>query len=139
MATLLQRGRLLAEGVPWLIDLHLRRLEKHPGADELLTGVMALLRDGLLPEEYQISAVSSHRLWVAKGAEQPYPLREMSDGYRTVAALVLDIARQIHDAYDGLDTVQTGDGGLAVTAPGVVLIDDVGAHLHVTWQRRIGD
>ncbi|MET9398470.1 hypothetical protein [Kitasatospora sp. NPDC002965] len=27
-----------------------------------------------------------------------FPLREMSDGYRTVAALVVDILKQLHDA-----------------------------------------
>lgn len=139
MATLFHEDASLAEGVPWLRDLHLRDLERRPGVGPLLEAVLRLLGDGLLPERYQITKVDSDGLWVAKsGNEQPYPLQEMSDGYRTVAALVLDIVRQIHAAYDDLATEPTDSGGIAVTAPGVVLIDEVDAHLHVTWQRRIG-
>jgi energy-coupling factor transporter ATP-binding protein EcfA2 len=139
MATLFHEDASLGEGVPWLIDLHLRRLENRPGAGPLLDAVLKLLADGLLPEDHQISGVDSDGLWVKRNDEQAYPLREMSDGYRTVAALVLDIVRQIHAAYGALDTEPADDGGIAVTAPGVVLIDEVDAHLHITWQRRIGD
>jgi hypothetical protein len=79
-------------------------------------------------------------LWVVEdGLKGPgFPLKEMSDGYRTVAALVLDIVRQIHGVYGRLDTASTAGGGTAITQPGVVLIDEVDAHLHVTWQRKIG-
>jgi hypothetical protein len=79
-------------------------------------------------------------LWVVEdGLKGPgFPLKEMSDGYRTVATLVLDIVRQIHGVYGRLDTASTAGGGTAITQPGVVLIDEVDAHLHVTWQRKIG-
>ncbi|MEC4017800.1 AAA family ATPase [Streptomyces sp. H27-D2] len=129
----------LAEGVSWLVDLHLRRLERRPGAASLLRTVTTLLSDGLLPDDYQVRRVDSDGLWVAKkGLKRSYPLREMSDGYRTVAALVLDMTRQIQAAYGSLHVVSTDDGGVAIGAPGVVLIDELDAHLHVTWQRHIG-
>lgn len=109
------------------------------GAGPLLRTAIALLRDGLLPDRYQIRDVSADGLWVGeKGSKLNFPLREMSDGYRTVAALVLDIVRQIHAAYGRLETAPTENGGIAILQPGVVLIDEVDAHLHVTWQRRIG-
>lgn len=139
LATLFHEDASLAEGVSWLTDLHLRRLERRPGAAALLKAVTALLSDGLLPDGFEARRVDSQGLWVAKkGLKRTYPLREMSDGYRTVAALVLDLARQIQGAYGSLTTAPTDDGGVAVTAPGVVLIDEVDAHLHVTWQRNIG-
>ncbi|MCP2247956.1 AAA domain-containing protein, putative AbiEii toxin, Type IV TA system [Lentzea aerocolonigenes] len=50
-----------------------------------------------------------------------------------MTALVVDLLKQIHDAYGELQVE-----GNAVTAPGVVIIDEVDAHLHVSWQQRIG-
>lgn len=167
VATLFHEDASLAEGVAWLIDLRLRMFEEQheelrrreeqsatglmdigmeddrspweEGAGPLLGAALTLLSDGLLPDRYQIKYVSADGLWVGEeGNEFTFPLREMSDGYRTVAALVLDIVRQIHAAYGRLETAQTESGGIAILQPGVVLIDEVDAHLHVTWQRRIG-
>ncbi|MGW3942827.1 AAA family ATPase [Streptomyces phaeochromogenes] len=163
--TLFREDASLAESVAWAVDLHHRKLEESQAAWErrealrgaqeplseedpeqvagpLLDTVLALLRDGLLPGRYQVRGVSADGLWVSERdvkREEPFPLREMSDGYRTVAALVLDIVRQLHAAYGRLSTGLTPEGGTAVLEPGVVLIDEVDAHLHVTWQRKIGD
>ncbi|MFI9270592.1 AAA family ATPase [Kitasatospora sp. NPDC052896] len=143
LATLFHEEASLAEGVSWLVDQHVRRLEGRPGAQEALDVVAALLSDGLLPDGFAVSRVDSDGLWVrraGRGAEDQqvggpdFPLREMSDGYRTVAALVLDLVRQFQSAYGSLPL----DGSGAITLPGVVLIDEVDAHLHVSWQQRIG-
>ncbi|MFK0049971.1 AAA family ATPase [Streptomyces sp. NPDC090741] len=143
MATLFNEDASLAEGVSWLVDLRLRSYEENKSegtSGPLLDMVLRLLKDGLLPDKYQIETVNADGLWVSKdGQKKPFPLREMSDGYRTVAALVLDLVRQIHTVHGPLETLPTPSGGVAVQAPGVVLIDEVDAHLHVTWQRRIGD
>jgi hypothetical protein len=40
--------------------------------------------------------------------------------------------------YHGADAVFDPTNAMAVSAPGVVLIDEIDAHLHPTWQRRIG-
>ncbi|GAA1254480.1 AAA family ATPase [Kitasatospora nipponensis] len=141
LATLFHEEASLAEGVSWLVDQHVRRLEGRPGAQEALDVVTHLLSDGLLPDGFTVSKVDSDGLWVRRGrrGEQnvdgpDFPLRELSDGYRTVAALVLDLVRQFQSCYGVLP--QDADG--AVTLPGVVLIDEVDAHLHVSWQQRIG-
>ncbi|OQR63513.1 AAA family ATPase [Streptomyces maremycinicus] len=143
LATLFHEDASLAEGVAWLVDLRLRSYEENTErgvAGPLLATVLELLRDGLLPDRYQIKRVTADGLWVVEdGREGPqFPLKEMSDGYRTVAALVLDIVRQIHGVYGYLDIASAAGGGTAITQPGVVLIDEVDAHLHVTWQRKIG-
>ena len=65
------------------------------------------------------------------------PLRDMSDGYRTVVALVMDLARQLHATYGELKLVQQ-NGRWCVLHQGVVLIDEIELHLHLSWQRRIG-
>lgn len=137
MASLFHEDAALAEGVSWLIEQHLRALEGRRGADELKRAALAVLGDGLLPDSYRIREVNSDGLWVENGPHR-FPLREMSDGYRTVAALVVDLLKQIHETYGELP-VQERDGSVTVTAPGVVLIDEVDAHLHVSWQKRIGN
>ncbi|WP_439681764.1 AAA family ATPase [Embleya sp. MST-111070] len=138
MASLFHEDASLAEGVGWLIDQHLRALENRTGAADLKAAAMAVLDDGLLPDGYRIRTVDSEGLWVEdENGGTAFPLREMSDGYRTVAALVVDLLRQIHKAYGAL-TVQDQGGDVVVTAPGIVIIDEVDAHLHVSWQQRIG-
>ncbi|MFD1146265.1 AAA family ATPase [Saccharothrix hoggarensis] len=136
LASLFHEDASLAEGVGWLIEQHLRSLERRPGADELKTVALGVLSDGLLPDDYRIEGVDSDGLWVVSGGHR-FPLREMSDGYRTVAALVVDLIKHIHESYGVLKTAPT-ENGTALTAPGVVIIDEVDAHLHVSWQKRIG-
>ncbi|HUQ57103.1 AAA family ATPase [Lentzea sp.] len=132
IASLFNEDASLAEGVSWLIQQHLRALEGEPGAEELKQAALRLLSDGLLPGDHKVDDVTSDGLWVTCGGNR-FPLRETSDGYRTVTALVVDLLKQIHDAYGELQ-VQ----GNTITAPGVVIIDEVDAHLHVSWQQRIG-
>ncbi|WP_306207711.1 AAA family ATPase [Actinoplanes sp. RD1] len=136
MASLFHEDASLAEGVSWLIEQHLRSLESRPGAEELKRFALTVLGDGLLPDGYTIHDVNSDGLWVEREGHR-FPLREMSDGYRTVAALVVDLLKQVYEAYGWLD-IREADGAMAVVAPGVVIIDEVDAHLHVSWQKRIG-
>ncbi|ACU74362.1 AAA ATPase [Catenulispora acidiphila DSM 44928] len=126
----------LAEGVSWLIDQHLRTLEKREGALELRTAALAILGDGLLPDDYQIMDVDSDGLWIEHGGSR-FPLREMSDGYRSVAALVVDILKQLWAVY-GEIIIDDSGGKPVIRQPGIILIDEVDAHLHVSWQKRIG-
>lgn len=136
LTSLFHEDASLAEGVSWLIEQHLRAFEKRAGAQELKDAALAILADDLLPDDYQIDSVDSEGLWVVHG-DHRFPLREMSDGYRTVAALVVDLLKQLYNAYEGL-TLDRSSGHPAIPYPGVVLIDEVDAHLHVTWQKRIG-
>ena len=45
--------------------------------------------------------LDSSGLWVISGGRR-FPLREMSDGYRSTAALVVDLIKQSHDCYGDL-------------------------------------
>ena len=136
LATLFHEDASLTEGVQWLIDQHLRTLERRPGAEELKEAAMSVLADGLLPDRYQISDVDSDGLWVISDGHR-FPLREMSDGYRTVAALVVDLLKQLNEAFGNL-AFEVRDSVSTITSPGVVIIDEADAHLHVFWQKRIG-
>ncbi|MCX4686989.1 AAA family ATPase [Kitasatospora purpeofusca] len=137
VTTLFDENESLAEGVTWLLSLHVQRLEKNEGARELLRTVIAVLGDGLLPDGYRVSRIDSRGLWVKNG-DTHFPLTEMSDGYRAVTALVLDLIRGMHGFYGSLETGRGKGARKTVLHPGVVLIDEIDAHLHISWQKRIG-
>jgi energy-coupling factor transporter ATP-binding protein EcfA2 len=127
----------LADAVDWLIEQHLYQLENRPGAGHLLEIMMAILSDGLLPDGFEVRRVDSDGLWVSND-DGEFPLREMSDGYRAVTALVVDIVRQMAYAYPNMK-LNWNNGIPALPYPGVILIDEIDAHLHVRWQKVIGD
>jgi uncharacterized protein (TIGR02646 family) len=54
------------------------------------------------------------------------PLEDNSDGYKTVVALVADIMK----------TLSSGQGGYH-NSQGIVLIDEIGNHLHPRWRMKI--
>ncbi|MFJ4906827.1 AAA family ATPase [Streptomyces sp. NPDC093249] len=136
-ASLFHEDASLAEGVAWLIEQHLRALEGKEGAEALKRAALSILGDGLLPDGYRVDDVDSEGLWVTRDGQR-FPLREMSDGFRTVASLVVDLLKQIHDAFGEAAFPGDGEGLRTVRVPGVVIIDEIDAHLHVSWQRRIG-
>ncbi|MGW3013793.1 AAA family ATPase [Streptomyces sp. NPDC001219] len=143
LRTLFEEQSALTEAFDWLLSLHLRSLEERPGIGDLKAGVLRLLNDGLLPDGYRIEDVDSEGMWLRRqedtgpeGAQ--IELRRMSDGQRTVVALVLDIVRQMHAAYGGLAFEERAGGTVVLPHPGVVLVDEVDAHLHMSWQQRIG-
>jgi hypothetical protein len=128
----------LVEGVSWLIAQHLYRLENQRGAQETLDAALAIIGDGMLPDGYRVSRVNSDGLWIRHNSDE-FPLRQMSDGYRTVTALVVDIIRQMSVAFQELQISDDQDGRPTLSYPGIVLVDEVDAHLHVSWQKHIGE
>ncbi len=126
----------LVESVIWLRELHLLRLEKDKDASGLLKSVIRLLNNGLLPEGTTVKKIDSKGLWVEQGGVL-LPLNDLSDGYRTMAALVLDLTRQIFRCYGDLKLTRKKKI-VQINQPGVVLVDEMDNHLHVSWQQRIG-
>lgn len=59
-----------------------------------------------------------------------YDIRLLSDGFKTVIAMVMDIASRMVEANPDL-------GVEALESPGIVLIDEIELHLHPSWQQRI--
>ncbi len=65
------------------------------------------------------------------------PVEDLSDGYRSVLSMTFELIRQLAKVYGGKNIFDPNDK-TKVIAPGVVLIDEIDAHLHPTWQRKIG-
>jgi energy-coupling factor transporter ATP-binding protein EcfA2 len=139
LASLFSEDVSLAETVAWLKDVHLRRLEGRHGAEGLMDFVTRLLNDGLLPDGFRVDRVDADGLW-ATHSGSTIALHELSDGYRTIAALVLDLVRQIHteEGDHVLDFYDDSTPTPVIYTPGVVLIDEIDVHLHVSWQKEIG-
>jgi len=140
VVSLFREDASLVESVSWLREVYLRRLEKNGKDAKLEKAVLALLDDGLLPDGAKVEKVDSEGLWIRQNGVS-LTLRELSDGYRTVAALVLDIVRHLHGAAEELEFMKA-DGAestrVQILNSAVVLIDEVDLHLHVSWQKRIG-
>lgn len=137
LASLFDDDAVLGEGVAWLVAEHHRSLERRPGAAERLAAVLEFLGDGLLPDGLTVLRVDSDGLWVAHEGRE-LALRSLSGGHRTAVALVLNLLRAVSAHHAELPVARQPDGRWAVTGSAVVLIDEVDAHLHVTWQQRIG-
>ncbi|MEV6072522.1 ATP-binding protein [Nocardia sp. NPDC052001] len=138
LASLFRQDASLSESVVWLQRIYLRRLEGRPGAAATEQLVLKLLDDGLLPEGMRTERVDSDGLWVRTRQGRVLALASLSDGYRTVAGLVLDLIRQLSSGFDSIATEEDSGGRISVMHEGVVLIDEIDAHLHIEWQKRIG-
>jgi len=67
------------------------------------------------------------------------PIKELSDGYRSILALVLELLRQLFRFHNNDITKIFSTDKTKIITKGVVLIDEIDAHLHPTWQAKIGE
>jgi len=97
---------------------------------------------GLLPNEAQFEGfdIEGNATFIdGNGIE--ISVYQMSDGYRSVLSLTFELIRQLVDIYGEQKVFAEAeeDENFTIKVPGVVLIDEIDAHLHPTWQVRIGD
>ncbi len=137
--TLFREDAALSESEAWLKLNHARWLESaKPEIKELNDGVLRLLNDNLLPYGMQITRVSVDHVYVKSPNNLELPMRDISDGCRSIYATILDLVHSMYVKYgiEGLFSTDSQNRPI-VNCPGVVLIDEIEAHLHPTWQRDI--
>ena len=130
----------LSEALEWVKNYQFQALEGNKTAKNLNDGLLNFINaSDLLPHGAQLTAITSKGIMVDNGAFTQVPVEEMSDGYRSVLAMTFDILRAMDAAYgtDRLTKELRTEGG-KVNLPGVILIDEIDAHLHPAWQQRIG-
>ena len=133
----------LGESLRWLMELQIDKLENGASgtSGDVLDAVLSFINSsGLLPHGSAIDSVTSKRITVADGFGSCVPIEEMSDGYRSILSLMLELLRLMFAAYGAdivLNAIDTDAG--VIRLPGVVAIDEADAHLHPAWQSRIGD
>ena len=138
-ATLFFEGATLSEVDPWLTQLRFQQLEGSEPAGDQLTSFLNLVRDSFLPDGFSVDRVDSKGLWLKNPNGVELSWFDMSDGHRTAVTLVADIVRHMIATF-GLDGFYDRDeqGKIYIKRSGVVLIDEIDAHLHPSWQREIG-
>lgn len=137
--TMFQEAASLFEVDQWLRNLSHKKLEGKVAESEHLDLLLEILRDDLMPNQITVDRVDSDGLWLKDRNGLQLAWSEMSDGYRAALALLADILRHLINAYgiDGL-AKRGEDGKLRIVRGGVVMIDEIDAHLHPEWQREIG-
>lgn len=137
--TLFREDATLGEAEQWIQDLEYKKaVDKREAEGEALENLIALVRDDFLRHGVAVEKVNSDGVWLRDTADRLMSLVDMSEGYRSALAMLVDIYRHMVAVY-GPDVVSTGaDGHCVVNKPGVVLIDEIDTHLHPDWQRDIG-
>ncbi len=137
--TIFNEAASLAEVDGWLRTLKHKELEHRMAEKMQLEVLVELLNDGLLPNELRVARVDSEGLWLVDRMGVELAWSDMSDGYRAILALIADLVRHLVSTFgfDGL-VARDGKGRLHFQRSGIVLIDEIDAHLHPEWQREIG-
>lgn len=137
--TMFQEAASLFEVDQWLRNLSHKKLEGSQESAEQLDLLLEILRDDLMPNQITVDRVDSDGLWLKDRNGLQMAWGDMSDGYRAALALLADILRHLIAAYGIKGLAERGeDGRLRIVRSGVVMIDEIDAHLHPEWQRVIG-
>lgn len=139
----------LTEAIDWLKNLHIKNLEMASSSskpvDDNESGILAYLKaflneGGLLPHGAKLDSISSEGVFFVDGNGAKVDVTQMSDGYRSVLSLTFELIRQMVRAYGEQAVFRNFKmGNFTIDLPGVVLIDEIDAHLHPSWQARIGE
>jgi energy-coupling factor transporter ATP-binding protein EcfA2 len=137
--SLFGEGIALTEGLDWLTWLSAERNSSVQGiGQELLEPLIAFINQGdFLPSGVRLTEITPKQILFSDADGVTMPVQDLSDGYRSILSMTFELIRQLYFAF-GPSGVFHLDNPSQVAASGVVLIDEVDAHLHPTWQKRIG-
>ncbi len=136
----------LTEPIKWLIGLFntsndptLSEKERDENSNQLKQIKELINSNDFLPNNAKLESISSKGIFLKDGNDAIIAVNQMSDGYRSILSLTFELIRQLVRVY-GSETVfkNIQKGEMFIDLPGVVLVDEIDAHLHPTWQTRIG-
>lgn len=130
----------LTESLDWLMQMKFQSFEDNLDASNTLNALKRFINDsGLLPYNAQLTDVSSAGVFFTDGNGTMIDVTQLSDGFRSLLSLLFELIRQLVKTYDEHRVFYNiREGIMSIGVPGVVLIDEIDAHLHPTWQTRIG-
>lgn len=126
----------LSECLEWLKLLQFKKLEGDPESGILDPLFQFINQPGFLPHDTRLESISSKGVVFRDGNQCEVAIEQLSDGFRSILSMTLELIRQLALTY-GPDRVFSPDARY-IEVPGVVLVDEIDAHLHPAWQRRIG-
>ncbi len=147
----------LTEALDWLRELDRRHLKEreiaqtsniqepsfhyNSASGTVLEFLKTFLNDGgLLPHGTYFKHIDIDGDPVFEdGNGQPIKVTQLSDGFRSILSLIFELLRQLTKSYTPTEVFKNIKKGQNwIDLPGVVVIDEIDAHLHPTWQTRIG-
>ena len=130
----------LTEAVEWLGQLRFEELDQNDSSASLLNEIKQFVnQSGFLPHGVRFEEVTSKGVVFRNPEGFDIDVTRLSDGFRSILSMTFELIRQLVSCYKTTQLFQTSkDGAISIKVPGVVLIDEIDAHLHPTWQRKIG-
>jgi predicted ATPase len=123
----------------WIQRIYTEHLE-NPSNTQIKSIEKLLGSPDFLPNGTRLSEISSKGVFFLNDSGAKIPLSALSDGYRSVLALTLELIHQLVLSFGPEMVFQNFEGeNFFIDLPGVVLIDEIDVHLHPSWQLRIGE
>ena len=135
--SLFDEGIAFTKCLDWLQDLKFRALEHDPEGGLLERLIRFVNESDCLPSGVRIEEVTSRNVMFRDANGVVVPVTDLSDGYRSVLSMTFEIIRQMAITFGPDEMFHPGDP-TRITPEGVVIVDEIDAHLHPTWQSRIG-
>lgn len=126
----------LSESLYWLRELNYKKLERSPEGHLLHRLKHFVNQDGFLPHSIKLKDVSSSGVEFEDANGFPIAVEELSDGYRSILSMTFELIRQVSRVHP--NGAIFDEENRHVIVPGVVMIDEIDAHLHPTWQKKVG-
>ncbi|MEM6965387.1 MAG: AAA family ATPase [Bacteroidota bacterium] len=132
VATLFDENASLIDSESWLLEAEFID-QKTKGIRKRFSKVKEILIT-LLPDvgDFRVKPISSKNPEAAIQAKTHYgwvDMKELSLGYQTLIAWMVDLAARLFDRYP--------DSENPLAEPAVVLVDEIDLHLHPKWQRNL--
>ncbi|HEX4421374.1 MAG TPA: AAA family ATPase [Kofleriaceae bacterium] len=128
----------LSEPLAWLTRLDHERQRRNKVSGQLLENITRFVNQpSFLPNGVRLHRITDQGVEFRDGGGSVVLVEELSDGYRSLLSMTFELLRQLVQCYGPKHVFNAKDPAL-ISAPGVVLIDEVDAHLHPSWQREIG-
>jgi predicted ATPase len=135
----------LTECLDWLRQLRFEQLDGNKHSGQVLEQLKRFInQDGFLPHGVKFEAVTANEVQFTDGQGRRVPVTALSDGFRSILSLCFEVLRQMNLTWNGSTLFEdvgdssNSDFAIQVKHSGVVLVDEIDAHLHPTWQRQIG-
>lgn len=134
----------LDQSINWIENMHISNLMASVGPPTLeykksLVSIICnfINQSTLLPNKAHMY-IGPFDLSFKDQNDVSLPITELSDGYRSILSLVLELLRQLCKYHENDITKIFSPDKTKIITKGVILIDEVDAHLHPTWQAKIG-